>query len=82
MDWVEIFNNLVDEEEDEDVGDDVVLTGRNGLAANPGGSSLSRKAHQEEEEDLDNCDTREEGMNVNDDDCPGMEEWFVKTTLC
>ena len=42
---------------------------------------LSRKTHQEEEEDLDNCDTREEGMNVNDDVCPGMEEWFVKNTL-
>ena len=82
MDWVEIFNNLVDEEEDEDVGDDVVLTGRNGLAANPGGSSLSRKTHQGKEEDLINCDAMEEGMNMNNDVCPGMEEWFVETILC
>ena len=74
VDWAEIFNNLDAKEEDKGMGNDVDLP--------PGGISLSRKTHQGKEEDLNNCDAMEEGMNMNDDVCPGMEEWFVKTTLC
>ena len=82
VDWVGIFNNLDDKEEDKDVGDNVNLAGRNGLAAHPGGGSLGRRIYQGKEEDIDNCDAGEEGMNVNNDAYPVMEEWFVKTTLC
>ena len=81
VDWVEIFNNLDDEEEDKDFGGGVNLARRNGLVAYPGGSSLGRRTYQGKEEDLDNCDAREEDMNVNNDVCPGMEEWFIKNAL-
>ena len=82
VDWVGIFNNLNDKEEDEDVGDDVNLAGRNGLVAHPGGSSLGRRISQGKEEDIDNCNAREEGMNTNNGAFPGMEDGFVKTSLC
>ena len=82
VDWAGIFNNLDDKEEDEDMGDSVNLAGKNGLVAYPGGSSLSRKTYQGKEEDHNNCNAGEKAMNVNNDVCPGMEEWFVKNTLC
>ena len=81
VDWVEIFNNLDDEEEDKDFGGGVDLAGGNGLVAHPGDSSLGRRTYQGKEEDLDNCDAREEDMNVNNDVCLGMEEWFIKNAL-
>ena len=69
-------------QEEEDVGDNVNLAGSIGLAAHPGGGSLGRRIYQGKEEDIDNCDAREEGMNANNGAYPGMEDGFVKTSLC